>query len=315
MPNPDSSESCQHEFADQHIHGLAGVDFATSSSSEIRAALALLTARRTTQVTASIPTVPRDDIAPILDRLGPLVDEGLLAGVHFEGPFIATQYAGAHPRQTILSPTQPAGRAFLATLLAHHRARPAVTMMTVAPELSGFKALVERLVAHGITPALGHTNATYEQMQDGIDVVRQLTGRPVIITHLYNAMRGFHHRDPGPLLAVLEAAKHNTVSIELIADGHHVHPAILSWWFETHPASIRLVSDASAATLPAGCEPLTLSSPKLGMAPLTYPSVGGPKLADTDTLASGASDLLAIHDALVTAGLDHDAVCAAMRAR
>lgn len=315
MPTPDSSDSCAHAFADHHIHGLAGVDFATSSTAEVRSALALLKSRRTTEVTASIPTVQRGHVQAMLDRLAPVFDDGLLTGVHFEGPFIAPEFAGAHPHQAILSPTEPAGQEFLGTLLAQHRAKPLVTMMTVAPELEGFATLVERLVSHGIDPALGHTNATYEQMRDGIEVVYQLTGRPVTITHLYNAMRGFHHREPGPLLAVFEAVEHKTVKVELIADRYHVHPSVISWWFEKYPESIRLVSDASAATLPSGCKPLSVALPMLGMAPLQYPKTAGPMLADGCTMASGASDLLAVHDALVAGGLDHETVCAAMRAR
>ena len=89
MQTLDSSKSCTAQFADQHIHGLAGVDFATSTTSDIRAALALLAARRTTQVTASIPTVQQQQVPAILARLGPLFHEGLLSGIHFEGPFLA----------------------------------------------------------------------------------------------------------------------------------------------------------------------------------------------------------------------------------
>lgn len=315
MPTLDSSDPCTHEFADQHIHGLAGVDFATSSTSDICAALELLRTRRTTQVTASIPTVQQPDIAAILDRLRPIFYDQLLAGVHFEGPFIAEEYAGAHPRQAVLSPADPNGQAFLATILQHQAVTPMVTMMTVAPELDGFVDLVDTLVAHGITPALGHTGATYEQMQTGIEVIHELTGQPVTITHLYNAMRGFHHRKPGPLLAVLEAAQQKRVTIELIADGHHVHPELITWWFNNFPAAIRLVSDASAATLPAGTQPLTNNSPTLGMTPLRYPDSGSPMLANGRTIASGARDLLAVHDELVNSGLDHDLVCTAMRVR
>ncbi|MDN5817339.1 MAG: hypothetical protein L0H44_03410 [Yaniella sp.] len=315
MPTLDSSDPCSNEFADQHIHGLAGVDFATSPTSDIRAALELLRTRRTTQVTASIPTVQQPDIAAILDRLRPIFNDELLAGVHFEGPFIAEDFVGAHPRQAVLSPAEPNGQAFLATVLEHQAATPMVTMMTVAPELDGFVDLVDTLVTHGITPALGHTAATYEQMQTGIEVIHQLTGQPVTITHLYNAMRGFHHRKPGPLLAVFEAAQQKRVSIELIADGHHVHPELITWWLNNFPAAIRLVSDASAATLPVGSQPLTTHSPTLGTVPLRYPDSGGPMLANGRTIASGASDLLAVHDELVNSGLDHDLVCAAMRIR
>src|SRR5699024_4052399 len=113
MPTLDSSDPCSNEFADQHIHGLAGGDFATSCPSDIRAPLALLRTRRTTQVPASIPTVQQPDIAAILDRLRPIFNDELLAGVHFEGPFIAEDFAGAHPLQAVLSPAEPNGQALL----------------------------------------------------------------------------------------------------------------------------------------------------------------------------------------------------------
>src|SRR5699024_12135428 len=99
--------------------------------------LDLLRTRRTTQVTASIPTLPQPDTAAILDRLRPIFNDDLLAGVHFEGPFIADDFAGAHPRQAVLCPAEPNGQAFLATVLGHQAATPMVTMMTVAPELDG----------------------------------------------------------------------------------------------------------------------------------------------------------------------------------
>src|SRR5699024_3432030 len=85
--SPDSSNKCTQTFADRHIHGIAGVDFATSSISEITAAIELLARRRTTNVTASIPTVPVTAFPDILQRLWPLVADNVLDGIHLEGPF------------------------------------------------------------------------------------------------------------------------------------------------------------------------------------------------------------------------------------
>lgn len=314
MQTHDSSKVCTQVFTDQHIHGIAGVDFATSPIEDIYAALELLHSRRTTQVTASLPTVAIGEIAPILDKLGPVMDAGLIAGVHLEGPFIAPSHAGAHPKDSCLAPASPQGRTFLQSVLEHHTRAPCLSMMTVAPELDGFETLVAQLVQHDITPALGHTAATYQQMQYGIDVVERLTNAPVVITHAYNAMRGFHHRDPGPILAILEAASADRVVVELIADGYHVDLALIRWWFAHYPQAIRLVSDASAATLIEGKSPVSATPPRLGRAQLRYRTDGSPGVADTNTLASGAKDLLAIHDVLVAAGLDHDLVCAAARA-
>lgn len=310
MPTPDSFNHCRQTFADQHIHGIAGVDFATSAVGDIHKALDLLAQRRTTRVTASIPSVQLSALSPLLDRLAAVRQR--ISGVHLEGPYLAPQYAGAHSPEALLDPASVQGQAFLQTVIDYQHDTGLVTMMTVAPELPGFPNLVEHLVAVGIRPALGHTAATAEEMQDGIDTIYRLTNQPVVITHLYNAMRGFHHRAPGPLLPILDAAAHGKVRVELIGDGHHVDRAVLRWWFATYPDAVQLVSDASAATLPPNTAPLTLATPNLGPTRLAYPTATGPRLADNSTLASGGCDLLATHDKLVATGIDHDLVCAAM---
>ncbi|GAA4112896.1 hypothetical protein [Enteractinococcus coprophilus] len=304
---------CTNTFADRHIHGVAGVDFATSDVQSIQAALRLLASRRTTGVTASIPTIGLAALPDTLNRLRAAHVDGLVDGVHLEGPFLAPEFAGAHPRSALLAPNEDPGKRFLETVFNYQDPSRLITMMTLAPELPGFEATVEQLVEAGIAPALGHTGATYLQMRHGIAFVYALTGEPVTITHLYNAMRGFHHRDPGPILAVMEAAARGEVVVELIADGFHVDLEVVRWWFDLWPATIRLVSDASAATLPTGVQPLTAQPPRLGHVELHYPTAASPQLAGRATLASGGKDLLAIHDDLVAAGLNHDQVCAAMQ--
>lgn len=313
MQTPDSSDTCTQTFHDRHIHGIAGVDFATSNSDQIRAALTLLRDRRTTQVTASLPSLHTEYLWAALTRLQSLHAQGLLAGVHLEGPFIAPEYAGAHPHEALLVPDSTAGRALLEQLLQLQTETSLVTMMTVAPELPGFEDLVQQLMTHGITPAFGHTGATYDQMRAAITHIYELTGQAVMITHLYNAMRGFHHRDPGPLLAVVEAADSGRVVVELIADGHHVDLNLIRWWFHHYPTAVRLVSDASAATGIAGQAPLAAGPPRLGHQVLQSAGPAGPRLEGQDTLASGGKDLLSIHDGLVAGGFDHDMVCGAMQ--
>ncbi len=313
MQSPDCSNGCAETFADRHIHGIAGVDFATSPVAKITAAIELLASRRTTRVTASIPTVPVTAISDILQRLSPLVADDLLDGIHLEGPFLAQQFAGAHPHDHILAPNSALGQEFLDIVVAHQTTQPSITMITVAPETPDFDALIHRLLDCGIIPALGHTAATAEQMRAGIKRIYNLTGRPVVITHCHNAMPPLHHRDPGPLLAIFEAAAEDMVRVELIADGYHLDYELISWWLATYPGVVQLVSDASAATLPGGHQPLTAAAPRLGDVALMYPNDQRPVLADGHTLASGGKDLLAIHDALLAAGLEHDRICAAMR--
>lgn len=315
MTSNRASSNCSETFWDRHIHGFAGVDFSTGNTADITAAVQLLAARRTTQVTVSIPTVRVETLDALLGTLHPVVAAGTIAGVHLEGPFLSPSFAGAHPVEALLSPTSPSGQALLDVVERHQAARRLVTMMTVAPELDGFQQLIQRLVKHNIAPALGHTAASYAQMRAGIDTVTAATNSPVVITHIYNAMRGFHHRDPGPLLAILDGVDRQEVLVELIADGQHVDMALIRWWFDHYPQAIRLVSDASAATLPAGVTAISSGQPTLGHVPLDYPSATGPRLADGTTLASGGLDLLGVHDVLIAHGVDHELVCGAMRAR
>src|SRR5690625_3038617 len=178
MPTHASSNACTSTFTDRHIHGAAGVDFATSDVAEIREALALLASRRTTRVTASLPSLSLDALGTVLERLKTLYAEGLLEGVHLEGPFIATDYAGAHPPHVLQVPDSSTGQSFLQTVVEQQAETPLVTMMTVAPELPGFVELAKQLIDHGVQPALGHTGATYKQFRDAINLIAELTDKP-----------------------------------------------------------------------------------------------------------------------------------------
>ena len=242
MPTLDSSKACTQTFTDRHIHGIAGVDFATSPVAQVREALTLLATRRTVSVTASLPTLELSALTDAIERLQGLHSAGLIAGVHLEGPFLSSEFAGAHPHHALEHPDSATGQRYVDQVLTQQRDTGMFIMMTLAPELPGAQRLIDRLVQHDIEPALGHTGASYQQMREAIEQIYALTGRPVVITHLYNAMRGFHHRDPGPLLAVLEAAQAHRVTVELIADGLHLDLGLVRWWFQQHPEAVRLVS-------------------------------------------------------------------------
>ena len=94
----------------------------------------------------------------------------------------------------------------------------AIRMVTLAPERAGSGDAISQFVVAGVVVALGHTDATYEQTRHAVDL------GATVGTHLFNAMRPLHHREPGPALALLEDAR---VTVELIADGVHVHPAVV----------------------------------------------------------------------------------------
>src|SRR5690625_5240290 len=234
IQSSDSSNKCTETFADRHIHRIDGGDFGTASSAEIIGAIELWPRRGNTKLTASSTTVPVTAFPDILQRLWPLVADNVLDGIHLEGPFLARGFAGAHPHDHVLAANSVLGRQLLDIVESHQTIQPSITMMTVAPETPGFSHLVHRLLDCGIIPALGHTAATAQQMRDGIQLLYDLTGDPVVITHCHNAMPPLHHRDPGPLLAIFEAAAADMVRVELIADGFHLDYELISWWLATY---------------------------------------------------------------------------------
>ena len=117
-------------------------------------------------------------------------------------------------------------------------ARGTLRQLTLAPELPNALETIDVLVAAEVTVAVGHTEATYEQAAEAFDRGAR------ILTHAFNAMPGIHHRAPGPVVAALEDER---VTLELILDGMHVHPAVAALAFEEAPERIALVTDAMAA--------------------------------------------------------------------
>lgn len=289
---PDSSDLT---FADRHCHGFAGVDFATASTNEVQRALEALKHRGVTEVTASLPTMSPERVCSSVQRLKPLIASGILSGIHLEGPFMATGRCGAHPPHLLQSPHDPDARQWLHQLFDD--AEGAITSMTYAPELPGAEQLEGDLVAAGVDPSPGHTDADADAMRTALHRLHNLLDGPVVITHLFNAMPGFHHRDPGPVPVILDAARAGDVQVELIADGHHVAPEIITQWLRLAPHSGRIVSDAASATqAPAGLY-------SLGETSIVSRTDGPPLVQGTTTMAAGAVDIAAAYKNLVSWGV------------
>jgi N-acetylglucosamine-6-phosphate deacetylase len=162
-----------------------------------------------------------------------------LAGLHLEGPLLSPARGGAHDGRAIV-----VAEATLDDVLDELLGVGGLRLMTLAPERTGALDRIRRLVEAGVTVALGHTDATFEQMEAGIDAGATL------VTHIFNAMSGFHHRRPGALGAALTDDR---VAVGLIADGLHTHPAALKLALRAKgPDRIVLVTDAVAA---AGAPP------------------------------------------------------------
>jgi N-acetylglucosamine-6-phosphate deacetylase len=218
-------------FVDIHVHGGGGFSFTTGAADQARGAAAFHARHGTTTLLASLVTAAPPALRAALRSLAPLVDEGLLAGVHLEGPYLSPVRCGAQNPAYLRDPDT----AELATLLESG----IVGMVTLAPELPGALDAVRLLVDRGVLAAVGHTDATYEQTMAAV-----VAGAGVA-THLGNAMRPIHHRAPGPIIALLDAPG---VVCEQVADGVHLHEGMLRHVFRTAgPDRVALVTDAMAA--------------------------------------------------------------------
>ncbi|MFC4535110.1 N-acetylglucosamine-6-phosphate deacetylase [Sphaerisporangium dianthi] len=199
-------------FVDIHTHGGAGGSFPSGDPDEARRIAAFHAAHGTTTIMASLVTASLADIARATAALADLCDDGLLAGIHFEGPYIARSRCGAHDPALLREPSPGE----LADLLKAGRGH--VRMLTIAPELPGGLDTIRAAASDGVIAALGHSDATYDQAIAGIEA------GCTVATHLFNALPSLHHREPGPVAALLEDER---VTVELINDGLHVHPAML----------------------------------------------------------------------------------------
>ncbi|MGH8774325.1 MAG: N-acetylglucosamine-6-phosphate deacetylase [Jiangellaceae bacterium] len=221
-------------FVDIHVHGGARAAYMSGDQDEAVVVADLHRRHGTTTTVASLVTGEASALTTAIASLVELVDDGLLAGVHLEGPFLAAARCGAHDPSLLRAP-EPA---LVETLLA--AGRGTVRMVTLAPELPQAVDAVHRVVGAGAIAAVGHTDATYAETRAALDA------GATVATHLFNAMRPLHHREPGPIPALLEDGG---VMAELICDGVHVHPAVVRTAIAAAGAGrIALVTDAMAAT-------------------------------------------------------------------
>jgi N-acetylglucosamine-6-phosphate deacetylase len=223
-------------FVDIHAHGGGGASFDGGSAEQAAAAARAHLAHGTTSMTASLVTDRVDGLVQSVRELADVVDDGVLTGIHLEGPWLSPKHAGAHDPALLVDPKPEHVEALLDAGRGH------VRMVTLAPELPGGLDAIRRLNAAGVVAAIGHTDATYDV------AVAALDAGSSVGTHLFNAMRGLHHREPGPVAALLE---HPDAYVELIADGVHVHPAALRLAALAKPHLTVLVTDAMAAAASA----------------------------------------------------------------
>lgn len=243
-------------LVDLHNHGGGGVGFPDAATVD-EALVAVLEHRRygTTTMLASLVTADRETLLARAAMLADLADAGEIAGIHAEGPFLSHERRGAQSPGDLVPGDTRLVRELVEASRGHLRT------MTVAPEVDGVvgaDGAADALVAAGVVPSLGHTDATTEQSEELVAQVAAALAaaaeageapvREMTATHLFNGMRPLHHRAPGPIAACLAAAARGELVVELIADGVHLAPATVRTVVETVGADqVALVTDAMAA--------------------------------------------------------------------
>lgn len=235
-------------FVDVHRHGGGG----RSHEEGPDAVLAAARAHRDHGTTAGVVSFVADDVDVLAQHLASVADlveagagagagdgaGGLLLGSHLEGPFLAHARRGAHDPAKLVDPTPAAVRHLMAA------ARGTLRQVTLDPQRAGAEEALRLFAEAGTAVAVGHTEATCEQAAAAFDAGARL------LTHAFNAMPGIHHRAPGPVVAALDDER---VVLEVILDGHHVHPRAAALLLTAAPGRVALVTDAmAAAAVPPG---------------------------------------------------------------
>jgi N-acetylglucosamine-6-phosphate deacetylase len=233
-------------FIDLHTHGANGYDVMDATPQALLNISKTLAKEGTTSFLATTMTADTADIEKALINVNEFMQSvdarqgAAILGVHLEGPFIAPAKMGAQRGDKIIAPNVELMQHWQAT------ANQVIKLVTLAPEQPGSLELIHYLKTQNIIASIGHTNASYAE------AVAAIAQGCKHITHLFNAMRSIHHREPAAVTAALLSPE---VMVELILDGQHLHPAIVELVFKLKgKENIVLVTDAMRAKcLQAGC--------------------------------------------------------------
>jgi N-acetylglucosamine-6-phosphate deacetylase len=282
-------------LVDLQFNGSFGVELMSSDAAGWTTVACRLPESGTTSFLPTFITAPLPEMCAALKSAGPLaaaVPGGArILGVHLEGPFIAPGRRGAHNAAWIVDPAPPAVDAVLAA------GSGVLRLVTLAPERRGATAAIRRFIEAGVLVSVGHSDATGAQVAAAGDAGARM------VTHLFDAQRPLHHREPGVVGMALADSRFTS---GLIADLHHVCAEAARIAFAAAPGRICVVTDAVAcAGLPAGRY-------VLGGAPIELPPDGRPPMRGDGTLAGSALRMDAGVANMVRAGIGlTDAVAAA----
>ncbi|CAO4370809.1 unnamed protein product [Caenorhabditis nigoni] len=236
-------------FIDVQLNGGFGIDFSTynSNDDEYKAGLESVAKLLLSHgVTSFAPTVITSSpetyhkVLPLLKRSEASAEGAGIIGAHLEGPFICANKRGCHPEQLVITSfgSNPAE-----TIENIYGSTENIAMVTLAPELEGAQTAIEYFVSTGTTVSVGHSSAKL-----GPGEMAVMSGARMI-THLFNAMQSYHHRDPG-LIGLLTSSKVSSdhpLYYGIISDGIHTHDSALRIAYHTHADGLVLVTDAIAA--------------------------------------------------------------------
>lgn len=228
---------------DLHSHGFLGMDFVSTDRDAIPKVARALAEAGTTAFQPTSATSPVDILDRFILRAEELADGPVcgarVIGSHMEGPFLNAVRKGAMVEEFLLTPSLEQMEKWL------DLGNGTINQVTIAPEMPGAMDVIRFLADNGVTVSAGHTDASYEQMEEAIRAGVSLA------CHTFNAMRPLNHREPGVLGSVLT---NKNVTCELISDCQHIHPAVMRLIIQAKgPAHVAAITDASQlAGLPPG---------------------------------------------------------------
>jgi N-acetylglucosamine-6-phosphate deacetylase len=274
-------------FIDMHVHGGGGASYTARDADGAAAQAAAFHLRHgTTSTLASLVTAGPEELLAGVRALAEATQHGVVAGIHLEGPWLSAARCGAHDPAQLRHPDPAEIDGVLAA------GGGAIRMVTLAPELPGCDAAIRRFVDAGVIVAVGHTDGTYEQVRHAVDL------GATVGTHLFNAMPPLHHREPGPALALLTDPR---VTVELIADGVHLHPAVVRAVVDAAgPGRVALITDAIEAA--GGAD----GTYQLGRVPIDVMS-GVARVRGTSTIAGSTATMDQLFRGIVGLWPDSDA--------
>lgn len=226
-------------FIDLHIHGAAGADVMDATQEALVTMASVLPEEGTTSFLATTMTQSEQAIERALENAAEYIKShecpgrAEVLGVHLEGPFVNPTKAGAQPAEYMQAPSQSLFDKW------QQLSGQSIRLVTLAPELKGGQSFITHLCGQGVVASIGHSDATYDEFEAAVEA------GATHVTHLYNQMRGLHHREPGVVGGTFLNKK---VRAEMIVDGIHVDARMVKLAYEQKKADgLLLITDAMRA--------------------------------------------------------------------